>query len=190
MTSSASPALYGFRRADHRSERGCGAYQLADRRACVDEHRCAQGGQARGMHRADGAHDRGVPPGRRGAEAVGQEVLHDGDDRLHPRVPVRERTGGAGRARPHPVHPRGAPPGNGRGQLAGLLARHAADALRDALRRPGARPDRQVHRVGFLPRLRPGGRQVRGTTARRSRSRPRTSSSRIRPPRRDHTVPR
>ena len=29
-----------------------------------------------------------------------------------------------------------APPGNGRGQLAGLLARHAADALRDALRWP------------------------------------------------------
>ena len=128
----------------------------------IDEHAwmsmdALQGGQARGLHRADGAHDRGVPPGRRGAEAVGQEVLHDGDDRLHPRVPVRQGTGGEGRARPHPVHPRGAPPGDGRGQLAELLARHAADALRHALRRPGARPDRQVHRVGLLPRLRPGG---------------------------------
>ena len=114
-------------------------------------------------------------------KAVGQEVLM-----METTVFTREylfvkELVAQGRAGPHPVPPRGAPPGNGRGQLAGLLARHAADALRDALRRPGARAHRQARRVGLLPRLGPGGREVRrGTTARRSRSRPRTSSSRTR----------
>ena len=79
------------------------------------------------------------------------EVHDDGDGRLRPRVPVHQGALRHGRARQAAV-PAGQPHA-GHGRLAGLLARAAADVVRDALRRPDARAHRRDRRGGVLLRL-------------------------------------
>ena len=80
------------------------------------------------------------------------EELHDGDGPLLARVSVRE---GPARRRgdgPASVPARVAPAGDG--GLARLLGGPAADALRDPLRQPPARPGGDARGVGRLPRVR------------------------------------
>ena len=61
-----------------------------DPRPRLDEHRCAQGRQARRLHRPDGPDAGGMLADRRGPEGFRQEVHDDGDGGLHARVPVRQ----------------------------------------------------------------------------------------------------
>ena len=84
------------------------------------------------------------------------QVHDDGDRRLCPRVPLHQAALRLGRARQAAV-PAGQPHA-GHGRLARLLARAAADVVRDALRGPDARADRRerggrlVLRLGHDPR--------------------------------------
>ena len=86
-----------------------------------------------------------------GAAQVRQGLHDDGDRRVQPRIPLRQRAVRHRRARTHPVPARQPPAGHG--GLAGILGRVSADALRDALRQPVPRAPRQARRARRLPRL-------------------------------------
>ena len=103
-----------------------------------------------------GTSDRRMPPDRPGPARQRQDLHDDGDGRLQPRVPVRQRAVRQGRAGPAPV-PAGEPPAR-HGRLARLLAGPAADVVRHALRQPlpgdpgQACPERRLPRLGPDPR--------------------------------------
>ncbi len=144
-------ALHGLPRAAQGPRHRRGPHQLADPRPRVDDPRGAGGRQARRVHGADGDEHRGLPADRRSRRADRPEVHDDGDGRLRPRVPVHQgalRHGRAGQA----AVPAGQPHA-GHGRLARLLARPAADVVRDALRRPDARAHRRDRRGRVLLRL-------------------------------------
>ena len=88
---------------------------------------------------------------RRRGRADRAEIHDDGDGRLRPRVPVHQGAVRQGRARQDPV-PAGQPHA-GHGRLARLLAGAAADAVRDALRRPVLALTDASRRVRLLLRL-------------------------------------
>ena len=144
-------ALHGLPRAAPGPRHRRGPHQLADPRSRVDDARGARGRQARRVHGADGDEHRGLRADRRAGRADRPEVHDDGDGRLRPRVPVHQGAVRQGRARQAAV-PAGEPHA-GHGRLARLLARPAADVVRDALRRPDAGAHRCGRRGGLVLRL-------------------------------------
>ncbi len=128
-------------------------HQHADSRSCRAKPGRAAGRQARGLHGADGHHDRRMPRDRRGPAASGKhymmmETVVYSREFLFVKQLYEQR-----RAGPDPVPARLAPAGDGR--LARLLGRPAADALRHALRQSLPAPARQAGRKRRLPRLGP-----------------------------------